>query len=140
MQPHNRKLQPTSARRGNTILPDQVDNLLQDQVFLWGSKSDWKFICNKAADILVNTIPTARFDIGIHSLQSGIFCHTASGCLGNIIQDQGEVYDVTHHALNILLAVMQEAESLGDAFTRPLTSLDIHRKPNLRTCPRIRPC
>ena len=52
-------------KRGDTILSDQVSNLLQDQISLWHRKSDREGLCNKAADILVNPIPAARSDVPI---------------------------------------------------------------------------
>lgn len=39
-----------------------------------------------------------------HGLQGGNFRHTACGSPEDGIQDHGKVYDVTHHASNILLA------------------------------------
>ena len=87
---------------------DQVDDLLQDQVFLRGAKPGCKCLRNKVADILVNPIPVTRSDMGARGLQSDIFRHIASRCPENPIQDRSEVYDVTHHTLYILLAGMIE--------------------------------
>ena len=87
-------------------MSDQVDNLLQDQIFL--RDGDRGYLGNKAADVPVNTIPAARSDMGPHNLQSGIFCHATTSCPENVVHDHGEVYDVAHHASNILLAGMQE--------------------------------
>jgi hypothetical protein len=96
-------------------LPDQVDNLLQDQVFLRVGEPVRKCLCNKPPDILVNTVPAARSNIGLHNHQSDIFCHDiASRCPKHLIQDHDEVYDVTHHALDILLPGMRETESVAD--------------------------
>jgi hypothetical protein len=103
-------------------LPDQGDNLLQDEVLMRDGKPDRKCLCNKAADIPVNTIPAARSDMGTRSLQSGIFRHIASAFPENIIQDHGEVYDVTHHASNILLAAMRGLSQL-------LILLDVYSPP-----------
>ena len=85
-------------------MSDQVDNLFQDQIFLRDGKPDRECLCNKAADVPVNTIPAARSDMGPHNLQTGIFCHVTTSCPENVVQDHGEVYDVAHHASNILLA------------------------------------
>ena len=104
-------------------MSDQVDNLLQG------------CLGSKAADVLVNIIPAARSDMGPHNFQSRIFCHVATSCPKNVVQDHGEVYDVAHHASNILLADMQETEQpVGETSRYSLTCLDIHRKPNPRTC------
>jgi hypothetical protein len=86
----------------------------------------------------VNTIPAAGSDMGIHGLHSGIFRHIACGGPENGIQDYGEVYDVTHHASNILLASVRETERPVGKFSMcSLTCLDIYRQPNLRTCLQI---
>jgi hypothetical protein len=45
-----------------------------------------------------------RDKLGSHGLQSGHFRHIACGGPEDGIQDHGEVYDVNHHGLNILLA------------------------------------
>jgi len=50
----------------NTILPDQINNLLQHQIFLLQRESDRKRPGNKAVDVLVYTIPAARVDMPIH--------------------------------------------------------------------------
>ena len=90
-----------------TISPNQAINLLQDQIFFRDCGSGLR---NKASDVPVNTVPAARSDMGTHRLQSGIFRHTASAGHGpeDSIQDHGEVYDVTHHASNILLACVKD--------------------------------
>ena len=119
-------------------MPDQVDNFFQDQIFLWDGKPDCKRLCNKAANIPVNTIPAARSDMRIRNLHNDTVCHIATGRLEDPVQDHGEVHDVTHHASNILLAVTRETKPLVDVFTCPLTSRDIRRIPNPRTCRRIR--
>ena len=121
------------------MLSDQVDNLLQDQIFLGHGKPDRECLGYKAADVAVNTIPAARSDMGPHSLQSSIFCHDATSCPEHVVQDHGEVYDVAHHASDILLAGKQEEseQPVGDTFGRSLTCLDIHRKPNQRVCLQI---
>ena len=77
--------------------------------------------------------------MGNHDLQSGIFCHATIGRPENAVQDHREVYDVAHHALNILLAGKEEeSEKLAnDTLTWSLTCLDIHRKPNPRACLQI---
>jgi len=100
--------QQSSAIGGNTILSNQVDDLLQDQIFLRDGKSDRECLGNKAADVPMNTIPATRPEMGAHNLQSGIFCHVTTGCPENVVQDYGEVYDVAHHASNILLTGKQE--------------------------------
>jgi len=127
----------TSTIGRSTILSDHVNNLLQDQIFL-DDKSDRECLGNKAADVPVNTIPAARSDMGHHGLESGIFCHVTTSCPENVVQDYGQVYDVAHHASNILLADMQETEQLvGDTSRHPLTCFDIYRKPNPRVCLQI---
>ena len=64
----------------------------------------------------MNTIPAARSDMGPHNLQSGIFCHVTTSCPENAVQDHCEVYDVAHHASNVLLASKQEeSEQLHDS-------------------------
>ena len=95
---------------GGTISSNQADNILQDQVFFRDGKSNRKCLCNKAADIPVNTVPAARSDVGIHNFLSGISFHATTGFLGNVIQDHGEVYDVAHHASYIFLANIYENE------------------------------
>jgi hypothetical protein len=86
----------------------------------------------------VNIVPAAGSDMGTHGIQSGSFRHTARGSPGDGIQDHGEVYDVTHHASNILLAGERETEQpVRDISMYSLTCLDIHRQPNLRTCLQI---
>ena len=100
------------------MLPDQVDNLLQDQVFLRDSKPGPKCLRNKAPDFPVNTIrvPATRSDMRARSIQSRIFRHIATRCPGNAIQDHGKVDDVTHHTSNILLAGIPEmTKPIGDA-------------------------
>ncbi len=116
-------------------MSDQVDGLLQDQIFLRDGKPDRECLGNKAADVLVNTIPAARSDMGPHNFQSGIFCHATTSCPENVVHDHGEVYDVAHHASNILLAGMQEEseQPVGEASRCSLAYSDIHCKPNLRT-------
>jgi hypothetical protein len=121
-----------------TISSDQADDILQDQIFFLGWKSDRKCLCNEAADIPVNTIPAARSDMGIYNLQSSTSCHATIGCPENVIQDHGEVHDVAHHASNIFLANMHETEQpVGDTSRWSLTCLDIHHKPNPRACRQI---
>ena len=88
---------------------DQVHDLLQDQIFLRKLGRN----CDKTADILVDTVPAARHDMRILNLQNGIACHIASDCLEYPIQDHCKIYDVTHHASDILLAGMRETELLA---------------------------
>jgi hypothetical protein len=76
---------------GSTILSDQVDNFFQDQIFFRDSKPDRERLDDKAADVLVNTIPAARSNMGPHNLQNGIFCHVTTSCPENVVQDHGEV-------------------------------------------------
>jgi hypothetical protein len=128
-------IQQQSTIGWSTIFFHQVDNLLQDQISFRGGRPDRKRLGNKAADVLVNTIPAARSDMRPHNLQSSIFCHVTTSCPENAVQDHGEVYDVAHHASNILLADMQETEQpVGDTSRYSLTCLDIYRKPNPRAC------
>ena len=54
------------CRRGGTILPDQLNNLLQNEVSLWG-KPGRKLLHDKAANIPMNPVPAARADMPIHS-------------------------------------------------------------------------
>jgi hypothetical protein len=83
----------------------------------------------------VNTVPAAGSDMITHGLQSGNFRHIACSSPEDGIQDHGEVYDVTHHASNILLADVRETEQpAGDISICSLTCFDIHRQPNLQTC------
>jgi hypothetical protein len=89
-------------------LSDQVDDLLQDQIFLRDGKPDRECLVDKAADVPMNTIPATGSDMGTHNLQSSIFCHVTTSCPGNVVEDHGEIYDVAHHASNILLAGKQE--------------------------------
>lgn len=65
-------------RRG-TVVPDQVDDLLQERVFLLDGKLGRKCLCDKAADILVNAIPSTRSNMGTHDPQSGVFRHNPRG-------------------------------------------------------------
>ena len=69
----------------------------------------------------MDTVPAAGSDMGIHRLQSGIFRHIACGGPKEGIQDHGEVYDVTHHASNILLAgvrgIEQPVGGISNVFT-----------------------
>ena len=120
-------------------MSDQVDNLFQDEIFLRDGEPDGECLRNKAADVPVNTILAARPDMRPHNLQTGIFCHGATSCPENVVQDHREVYNVAHHASNILLASKQEeSEQLfGDSFKCLPTCLDIHRKPNPRACLQI---
>ena len=103
-----------------------------------GGKSVWKSLFNKPADVTVNAIPAARSDMVIHNLLSGILHRISSGNPENAMHNHCQVYDVTHHASNILLAGMGQNKPLADAFTCPLTSLDTQRKPNPRTCLQVR--
>ena len=114
-----------------TILSNQVSNLLKDQI-LFRSKSNRECLRNKAADVPVNIIPAARSDMRIHNLQNSIFRHVTTACPENVIQDYSEVYDVAHHASDILLAGKQEEieQLVGVTFRSLLTCPDIHRKPN----------
>ena len=120
-------------------MSDQVDNLFQDKIFLWDGKPDRECLGNKAANVPMNAIPAARSDMGPHNLQNRIFCHVTTSCPENIVQDHGEVYDVAHHASNILLAGKQEGreELVVGSFRCSPTFLDIHHKPNLRACLQI---
>ena len=99
-----------ASLRVGTVLPNQVDNHLQDQVFLRGVlrgvKPGWKCLCDKSANILVNATPAASFDVVIYNLFSDIFycIRLASGGYENAIQNHGEIYDIAHHATNTLLA------------------------------------
>ena len=95
-------------QQGLTPELDQVNDLFQEQIFL----RELDRISNKVADILVDTVPAARYNMRVLNLQSGIACHIASDCLAYPIQDHCEIYDVTHHASDIVLAGMQETESL----------------------------
>jgi len=86
----------------------------------------------------VDTVPTAGSDMGTHRLQGSIFRHIACGGPEDVIQDHGEVHDVTHHASNILLAGARETEQLVEVISmRSLTCLDIYRQPSLQTCLQI---
>jgi hypothetical protein len=110
-------------------LTDQVDNLnlLQHQISFREGKPGRERLGNKAVDVPVNAIPAARSDMSPYNLQSGIFCHVTTSCPENVVQDHGEVYDVAHHASNILLADMQETETerrVGDTSRYSLTCLD----------------
>ena len=91
-----------------TILSDQIDNLYQDQIFLRDGGPNRECLGNKAANVPVDTVPAARSNMDPHNLQSSIFCHVATSCPENVVQDHSEVYDVAHHASNILLASKQE--------------------------------
>ena len=97
----------STNRRGYTILSDQVNNLLQDQISLWHRKSDREGLCDKAADISVNPIPAARSDVPIRCWLDVTGRHIASSDPEYVIQDDGEVYNVAHHASDILLANTQ---------------------------------
>jgi len=55
------------CRRGATILPDQLNNLLQNEVSLWGPEPGHKRLHDKAANITMNPVPAARADMPIHS-------------------------------------------------------------------------
>ena len=116
---------------------DQVDNLLNGQICV-EVKPGRECLSNKAADVSVNTI-TARSEMGPHSLQGISFCHVTTSSPENVVQDHHEVYDVAHHASNILLAGKQEESEhlVGDTFRCSLTCLDIHRKPSPRACLQI---
>ena len=92
----------------NTILPDQINNLLQHQISLWHRESDRERLSNKAVDISVNPISAARVDVSIHCRLNVIGGHTARNCPKYVIQDDGEVYDVAHHTSNIFLASVRE--------------------------------
>ena len=59
----------------------------------------------------MNVIPAARSYMGICNFQSDTVSRTAT--FENPIQNHGEVYDVAHHASNVLLAVMRETEPLA---------------------------
>ena len=62
----------------------------------------------------MNTISAAGSDMRICNLHNDTVCYIATGRLEDPVQDHGEVYDVTHHASNILLAVTRESEPLVD--------------------------
>ena len=96
-------------------MPDQINNLLQDQVFLRDSKPDPKCLRNKAPYIPVDAVPATRSDMRARSLQSRIFRHIAIRCPENAIQNHREVDDVTHHTSDIFLAGMPEmTKPVGD--------------------------
>jgi hypothetical protein len=92
----------------NTILPDQINNLLQHQVSLRHCESDRERLSNKTLDISVNPIPVARVDMPIDGRLNVVAGHIARGCPKYTIQDDGEVNDVAHHTSNIFLAGMRE--------------------------------
>ena len=92
------------CRRGATILPDQLNNLLQNEVSLWGPEPGHKRLHDKAANIPMNPVPAARADMPIHSRLHVVGRHVIPGSPKHVIQDYDESYDVGHHASNILLA------------------------------------
>ena len=110
----------------STILSDQVDNLLQDQISFRGSRPDRKRLCDKVEDGLVNTIPAARSNMSPHNFQSRICCNVTTSRPENAIQDHGEVHDVACHASNVFLDDMQGTEQpVSDTSTYSLTCPDI---------------
>ena len=75
----------------------------------------------------MDTVPEVGTDMSTHRLQNGIFRHIAGGGPEDVIQDHGEVHDVTHHTSNILLAAARETKQLvGVISMRSLTCLDIY--------------
>jgi hypothetical protein len=92
----------------DAILPDQINNLLQNQVSLRHVESDRECLRNKAVDIPVNPIPAPGTDVPIHGSLSVVGRHTATTSPEYVIQDDGDVYDVSHHTSDILLADMRE--------------------------------
>lgn len=92
----------------NTIVPDQINNLLQHQVSLRHRESDRERLGNKAVDISVNPIPAARVDMPVDGRLNDVAGYIARGCPKYIIQDGGEVDDIAHHTSNIFLAGMRE--------------------------------
>jgi len=123
---------PTSAR--DTILPDQINNLLQHKVFPWLRKSNREFLHNKAVDIAVNPILAPRPDVPLHSHLSVVVRHIVSTSPKYVIQDDGEVYNRPHHTSNILLADIRERlRQINNTSRCSLTCLDTRHKPIQRS-------
>jgi len=81
----------------------------------------------------VNTIPAARSDVLVHNVR-----HITIGCLGDIVQNHVEVYNVAHQALNDLLADKHKSDwAVTILLGCSLTGFDTHRKPNPQTCLQI---
>ena len=91
----------------SAILFDQINDLLQNQVSLRNGKSDREGLRNKAADISVNPIPATRSDVPIRCRLDVTGRHIVSSDPEHVIQDDGKVYNVAHHASDILLANTQ---------------------------------
>src|SRR6266851_7422289 len=122
----------TSAR--DTILPDQINNLLQHKVSLRHHKSNRECLRNNAVDIAVNPIPAPRPDVPIHSHLSVVVRHIVSTSPKYVIQDDGEVYNIPHHTSNILLADKRERlRQVNDTSRCSLTCLDTRHKPIQRS-------
>ena len=93
------------------MVPDQIVNLLQDQVFSRHRKSHPERLRNKAGDVPVNPVPAARTRVNIHGHLNDVVRHTACIYPKYAIQDNGEVYDVAHHTSYVLLADVRETET-----------------------------
>ena len=96
-------------RRGNTVLPDQINYFIQYQITLWHRKSDGVCLCNEAPDATMNRISAPRSLMPIDNLQRVLWCHVASGHPKDTIHYHCQIYNVAHHTTDILWAIRQKS-------------------------------
>ena len=89
------------------MLFNQIDDPLQDQILLWHRKPDCEGLCNEALDIAVNCISMSRPDMMIEG-SLGILWRIARGHPKDAVHDDREIYNVAHHATDILLAIRRD--------------------------------
>ena len=92
------------------MLLDQINNSLQYQILPWHRKSDGECLCNEAPDVTVNRISAPRSLVPIDDLQRLLWCHVASSHPKDAIHDHCQIYDVAHHAADILWANRQKSQ------------------------------
>ena len=81
---------------------DQVDDFLQDQI-LGYSRPNCDCCCDKAPDIVMNCISMTRVDMIIEDSLGVPWC-IAGGHPKDAVHDDREIYNVAHHATDILPA------------------------------------
>jgi hypothetical protein len=96
------------------------------------ARPDCLCLFDKATDIPVYPLLAVGSEVTIHSRLSVIDSHIASGIPKNVIEDGGEVHDVSHKASNIPRANTWVRLEWINYFPGSLTCLYTHDKSNTR--------